>query len=355
MPAILQGCRSIFRGEFPDFDPCQLIGIPSAGKGCLFFPPTIVSYAIARFWLGNESYTLEVFAALHLLTGYVALYAAARTAGLRPALAYVFGISFVLSGYILLVGRSWYTVLTLVFWLPLLFCCMENWFKGRANWKWLLATGFAIGGFYYTGFPQHWFYTMLLFGITALVPVICGRFAVRQLMWPLAACLLGLALLLPTLTVQLEPLPRHGQKRGQFRHGFRTGTPGHACTVSTCAPKDSWACRPTANGSWKRNGIMPGVSSWPAQFLSLGALLAYRCRRAWLGQHPWTVPAIVALWLGLGKEGLLWTLVGHLPVIRALNHHPHRLMPLFVFFALIVGGIFLEQLFAARLLENGSM
>ena len=33
LPAILQGCRSIFRGEFPDFDPCQLMGMPSAGKG----------------------------------------------------------------------------------------------------------------------------------------------------------------------------------------------------------------------------------------------------------------------------------------------------------------------------------
>ena len=36
--------------------------------------------------------------------------------------------------------------------------------------------------------------------------------------------------------------------------------------------------------------------------------------------------------------------MGNLPVIRAVNHHPHRLMPFFVFFSLIVGGIFLERL-----------
>ena len=62
-------------------------------------------------------------------------------------------------------------------------------------------------------------------------------------------------------------------------------------------------------------------------FLGLGAVLAYRCRRAWLGQHPWTATAILSLWLGLGREGLLWTAMGNLPVIRAVNHHPHRLMP----------------------------
>ena len=154
LPAILQGCRSIFHGEFPDFDPCQLMGMPSAGKGAftLLYPPTVVSYAIARWGLGNENYTLEVFAAVHLLAGYMASYAAARMAGLRPALAYVLGISFVLSGYILIVGRAWHAVLTLVLWLPLLFCCLELWLKGRANGRWLLATGLAIGGFYYTGF-----------------------------------------------------------------------------------------------------------------------------------------------------------------------------------------------------------
>ena len=102
LPGILQGCRSIFHGEFPDFDPCQLMGMPSAGKGAytLLYPPTVVSYCIARWGLGNENYTLEVFAAMHLLAGYLASYAAARTVGLRPALAYVLGISFVLAGYI---------------------------------------------------------------------------------------------------------------------------------------------------------------------------------------------------------------------------------------------------------------
>ena len=87
LPGVLQGCRSMFRGGFPDFDPYQYMGMPNAGKGifALFYPPTIASYAIARWVLGNENWTIDVFAAMHLLAGYVASFAAARMAGLRPA------------------------------------------------------------------------------------------------------------------------------------------------------------------------------------------------------------------------------------------------------------------------------
>ena len=346
LPAILQGCRSIFHGEFPDFDPCQLMGMPSAGKGVftLLYPPTVVSYAIARWGLGNENYALEVFAAMHLLAGYLASYAAARTVGLRPALAYVLGISFVLSGYILLVGRGWHAVVTLVFWVPLLFCCLERWLQGRANGRWLLVTGLSIGGFYYTGFAQYWFYGMLLLGLTAVVAVVCGRVAVRQLIWPIAASLLGLALLLPTLIVQLELTRGMAEKEANAGKGFEPGL------LATLAPFPFSHAEGFMDLPANREQVLEtqwyyaGTILMACAFLCLGAMLAYRCRRAWLGQHPWTVAAIVSLWLGLGSEGVLWVVMGNLPVIRAVNHHPHRLMPCFVFFSLIVGGIFLERL-----------
>ncbi|MGO9108224.1 MAG: hypothetical protein ACLP9L_03230 [Thermoguttaceae bacterium] len=346
LPGILQGCRSIFHGEFPDFDPCQLMGMPAAGKGAftLLYPPTIASYAIARWGLGNECYTLEVFAALHLLAGYLASYAAARAVGLQPVLAYVLGISYVLSGYILLVGRSWHAVLTLVFWLPLLFCCMEGWLKGRANWRWLLATGLAIGGFYYMGFAQYWFYGMLLLGLTAVVAAICGRVALRQLIWPLAASLLGLALLLPTLIVQLELTRGMTEKEANFGKGIEQGL------LATLAPFPFTRAEGFMGLPANREEVLAtqwyyaGTFLMACAFLSMGMMLAYRCRRAWLGQHPWMVAAIVSLWLSLGREGVLWTAIGNLPVIRAVNHHPHRLMPFVVFFSLIAGGIFLERL-----------
>ena len=346
LPAVLQGCRSIFQGEFPDFNPCQLMGSPSAGEGvyAFLYPPTALSYAIARWGLGNECCTLEVFAALHLLAGYLASYAAARMAGLRPALAYMLGISFVLCGYILLVGRSWHAVVTLALWLPLLFCCLESWLQGRTNGRWLLAAGLAIGGFYYTGFAQYWFYGMLLLGCTAAVAVICGRVAARQLIWPLAASFLGLALLLPQLIVQLELTRGMREREANAGKGIEQGL------LATLAPfpftRAEGLMGLHANRDWELETqcYYAGTILMACAFLGLGVVLAYRCGRAWWGQHPWTAAAILSLWLALGRDGLLWTVMGSLPLIHAVNHEPHRLMPFFVFFSLIVGGIFLERL-----------
>jgi hypothetical protein len=345
LPAIVESCRCVFRGEYPNFDPCQLMGCPGAGSAsAVLYPPTVASYAVARWALGNEYLTLEVFAAMHLLLGYLASHAAARMAGLRPALAYVLGVSFVLSGYILVVGRGWFMVLALVLWLPVLYCCMEHWLQGRANSRWLLATSLAIGGFYYTGLPQFWFYGMMFLALVAAVAVICGRIAVKQLEWPIAAGLLGLALALPALGVQLAVTRGLAEKEANFGIGIEQGL------LATIAPFPfSHAAgfmqlpanrEPALETQW----YYAGTVLMACAFLSLGVLLCYRCRRSWLGQNPWSVAAIVALWLGLGKEGVLWTLVGSLPVIRAVNHHPHRLLPFFVFFSLVVGGMFLERL-----------
>ena len=342
LPAVLHGCRSLFQGEFPNFDPCQLMGVPSAGS--VLYLPTVVSYAIARWGLGNENYTFEVFAAMHLLAGYLASFAAARTAGLRPALAFVLGISFTLCGYVLLVGRGWYFIVAMVVWMPLLFCAMENWLNGRVGWRWLLTTGFVIGAFYYTGFPQCWFYAILLLGFTAAVAVIGRRVAARQLFWPLAAGLLGLALLLPALIVQLELARGMTEKEANAGKGVEQGL------LATLAPFPFTRAEGFMGLPANREPVLEtqwyyaGTFLMACAFLSLGAMLTYRCRRTWWGHHPWTATAILALWLGLGKEGLLWTVIGNLPVIRAVNHHPHRLMPLIIFFSLIVGGIFLERL-----------
>jgi hypothetical protein len=342
LPEILQGCRSIAHGEFPDFDPCQLMGRPTSNK-CLY-PPTFVSYAIARWGLRNENATLEVFALMHLLAGYLASYAAARTAGLRPALAYAMAISFVLSGYILMVGRSWSFFVTLAVWLPLLFCCMEKWLKGRADWRWLFISGLSIGGYYYIGFPQLWFYGMLFLGCTAAVAVLAGRVDLRQLVWPFAATLLGLAMILPTLAVQLEATRGMAEKEANAGKGLEQGL------LATVAPFPLTHAEGFMGLPANREPVLETQWYYAGTFLMgcgllwLGAPLAYRFGRTWWGRHPWTASALLSLWLGLGKEGILWTVIGNLPIVRAVNHHPHRLTPFFIFFSLIVGGVFLERL-----------
>jgi hypothetical protein len=346
LPGVLQGCRSMCHGEFPDFDPCQYLGMPNAGKGifALFYPPTIASYAIARWLLGDENWTLDVFAAMHLLAGYVVSYAAARRAGMRPSLAFAVGISFVLSGYILVVGRGWHAVLTLVFWLPLLFCSMEAWLDGRTGWKWLLASGLAIGGFYYMGFPQYWVYAIFFLALVAVTAVAGGRVAPRNLIWLVAAGLLGIAVLLPTLIVQFEITRGMEEKTANFGMGFEQGLVATVAPFPLSHAEGFMGIPANCDKDLQSESYYAGTIVMAGGYVVLGVLLAYRCRRQWLAANPWVVAAAVSLWLGLGSPGLLWSELGKLPVMRAVNHHPHRLLPFFVFFCLVIGGRFIEGL-----------
>ena len=346
LPGVLQGCRSMFHGEFPDFDPCQYMGMPNAGKGifALFYPPTIASYAVARYVLCNEHWTLDVFAAMHLLAGYVASYFAARRFGLRPALAFAMAIAFVLSGYILLVGRSWHAVLTLVLWLPLLFCSMEAWLSGRTGWRWLIASGLCIGGFYYMGFPQYWVYALFFMAATAATAVACGRVAPRQLIWPAAAVTLGVAIALPSLVVQLEITHGMAEKPANFGMGFAQGLLATIAPYPFSRAESFMGIAANRYNELVTQWYYAGTILMTGGLIVLGALLAYRCNRRWLAANPWTIAAVLSLWLGLGTPGLLWTMLGRLPVLRAVNHHPHRLLPFFVFFTLLIGGRFIERL-----------
>ena len=108
---------------------------------------------------------LEVFAAMHLLAGYPGVVCsgpdrrASARIGIRAG-----NLVHALRLYFARRTRMAFCRERMVVWMPLLFCAMENWLNGRAGWRWLLTAGLTIGGFYYIGFPQFWFYGMLLLG-----------------------------------------------------------------------------------------------------------------------------------------------------------------------------------------------
>ncbi len=149
---------------------------------------------------------------------------------------------------------------------------------------------------------------------------------------------------MPSLVVQLEITRGMAEKPANFGMGFDQGL------VATIVPfplsrAEGVMFIPTNRDKELENQYYyAGTILMAGGFVVLGALLAYRCSGRWLAANPWVIAAVVSLWLGFGSAGLLWTLMGRLPVLRAVNHHPHRLLPFFTFFALIIGGRFIERL-----------
>ena len=107
LPGVLWYCRSVWEGVLPEYNPYILMGSPAFSGGGGAYLPTYLAYAIARHVLGNEHATMEVFAISHILAGYAATYWASRLVAMGRMPACAVSLSFVLSGSVLIMGRSW--------------------------------------------------------------------------------------------------------------------------------------------------------------------------------------------------------------------------------------------------------
>ena len=97
---------------------------------------------------------MEVFAALHLLAGFLAMRHLCRRIGMGACVANISALSFVLAGCILIMGRSWHAFIANAVWLPLLGIAIQRFREGPVGWKWVLGVGATLGLSYHAGFPQ---------------------------------------------------------------------------------------------------------------------------------------------------------------------------------------------------------
>ncbi len=342
LPGVLWLCQSVWQGVVPEYNPCVLLGAPALSCGGGTYPVTYVAYAIARHGLGNEYATIEVFAFLHILAGYAATYWAARQVGIGRMPALVVSVCFVLSGSVLIMGRSWHTFVPAVVWTPLLIVAAAKLARGPVGWKWTLATGVIVGVAFHGEFPQIWAYSVGFFVFAILWFVVLGKIPAARGLHLLPALMLGLAIAIPLLAVQMG-LASELKRPSGYGAGIGDGT------LAMLVPYPMvWAPHP--NG-WGSTDIQ-----YMGHLYYFGTLLALLCaanvvlllatlpnRRTW-AEHAWTVCAGLAFLAALGREGYLWSLMTEAPVLGAINNNPFRMLPFFVLFAALSGGLLLERL-----------
>ncbi len=343
LPGTLWQCRSAWEGRVPEYNPYVLLGAPALSEGSGgTYPPTYLAYAIARHVLGDEYSTLEVLAALHLLAGFAAAYWAARLAGIGAMPACAAALSLVLSGSVLVMGRSWHTFLPLVLWTPLLVAAVAKLAAGPVSWKWSLATAAVLGMAYHGEFLQVWAYSVLFVALATAWLVWMGRIPIARGLQLIPAGLLGLALAAPLVWVQaaLAADMTHGG-------GYGCGIAGGLAAMLLPYPL-ARAGHPNGWGSTEL-AYMGHLYYFGTLLLLLftAQVLVWftaRPRRAVWAEQVWTMAGCVAFLLALGPVGGLWPLLGKLPVFGSINNHPFRLLPFFVLFAVLSGGLFLERL-----------
>jgi hypothetical protein len=346
LPVILHGCSVLAEGAFPDFNPFQYMGAPVAGVGVygLTYPPTWVSCAVADRLLGAPAAALEVFAILHLEAGFLAAFWAGRAAGVRPALAAAAALSFALSGYFLIGGRSWYYMLPVVLWAPLLVVAVEKLRRGAPGLGWAVLSGLAVGAFFHAGNAQMWSYAILFVALALAVSWSAGELPPRKLMWAAAALLIGIAVAAPLLVVQWT-FAAGVERQGGGGLGILEGLAAMLLPypLARAQHPNGWG---NLDLELMGHFYYAGTLIIGAGVVALGGLvalaLAGRLPRRALAPNLWLVCGAVALLLAIGNYAPLWGILAKLPGFDKFNH-PFKFLPFVVLFLSLGGASFLEN------------
>jgi hypothetical protein len=360
LPMILVGCRSIWQGEFPAYNPYLFMGAPLASLGmyALTYPPLPASYAIARHILGSEYLTLEVFAISHLLIGFFATRLLGIRLGMRIMPANLVALSCVLSGPALIMCRGWFNFTPIFTWLPILLLGVERLRHGlgqKVSWRWILGMGLASGLTFHVGFSQAAIYINGFLWLAVLFLVADGSLPWRRALAMVPAFIIGAGIALPLVYLQWRAT--EGVKRyDAWTRGIAQGLPATLLpypVVETALPM------PLGNVNVAYLGhlyFFGGLLALLFFFQAVGWLFLrfHRITRPLTkaAGQVWTFCALFTLWLGLGDAGGLWTLVAELPVVGFINRYPMRVLPFFVFFASMSGGLMLERLL--RMADRGA-
>ena len=306
LPGILHGCRTLWTsGEWPTWNPYQLMGSPLTDLGIysLTYPITHLSYLFASL-LGDETLLLDIFVCFHLTLGCVLTFFAGRRLQLSPPIAAAVSVCFSLSGFALLVSRSWYYMSPAVAGLPAIVLLALHFPSAKPGWGWTLATGSTIGLLFHAGNAQMWLYTVGFLLLLLVLRVWQENAEWHKLAHTIPAFLIGLALAVPLLIPQA--LLTRGVWRAPFGEGIIYGL------MSLVYPF------PFANSPIPNRGMdavsptgeyyYAGTLFTLAWIIGLATLLVARGSRQVMKNNPLIPASLVAFSLALGHQGGLWTL-----------------------------------------------
>lgn len=319
LPLILDAFRNMQHGIFPAWNPYLYLGLPIASnpQSVFFYPPLFLAYLFADKVLQQPYATLEIFVIFHILAGFAALYLLSRELKLRPALAMLAGLTCLLSGYTLMLGRSWGNVPGYILYFILLLWLLLRLRRAPVGWRWTIAGALVIGLSWYLGNPQYWLLNLQMAALALLLLVVTRQIPWRRACWVLPALALGLACFAPLLPAQLAETANMIKGRTeQFGEGIEQGVrnllvPAPLATVSR--DPDTVSFREYGPIGWISTNYQymgqlyySGTLFYAVALLVLLLSVNYAWTRPVLARNPWLACALVTGLLALGAHAVLW-------------------------------------------------
>jgi len=351
LPLALEGCAQLDSGVWPDYNVYQLLGQPLATAGIygLSYPLLWAACGLAGSVLELPAATFEVYAALHLLGGFLACFWLGRREGLSAPLATALGLSFALCGFFLIGGRSWAYMLPVVLWLPLLLVSARALPTTARPFRWLVGSGLAIGLFLHAGNAQMWTYGVAAWVLLVAFAWAGGVLARRRLAWAAAALVFGLGVAMPLLLPQfvfvsgLEREAAEGNGIWNVLAALILPYP----LVDVGHPNGWGASSPGSMSPFYYSGTVLTLAGALAVLAALAMLLRRPADRGFWQRQRWAILAVLALLLAIGQAAMLWSILGLLPVFDNFTH-PFKLLPYLVLTLNLAGALALQRLLPAR-------
>lgn len=344
LPVIRQGCESAFRGVLPLYNPYQLMGAPTATLGtyALTYPFTYEAYFIART-IGQPDAVLDVFAVIHLIAAYVVMHALLSKKGIRSSICSIAASSFSLSGFFLIAGRSWYYMLPVAVWAPLIVLCLDQILLRRTSIKWQLLLAFAIGMYFHSGNAQMWFYS-LFFGLIAIASAWLTRTTTRtRLLSLIPPTVAGLGVAFPLLCLQFL------ETKDVWRH-HDAGNISGISLLHILIPLGKWTAN-SQNQAFPQElnhfGFIFGAPLLVALVILIARLTVFNSDRnliaSVIGNNLWLPALLLSMFMACGTPGVAWDLLAWLPVFNKFTQSA-KLVAFVTIFGIIIAATIIERL-----------
>ena len=362
-PLALHACRSLWQGVFCTWNPYQYMGMPIASNPQSFFlyPPLYLAYFIARDVLHNEYLLNEIFCIMHIIAAYFVLDRWTCYLGLRRPLALAATLSFILSGYVLVLGRSWGTVMITCLWMIPLAIALTTLQRRQVGLPWLLGTGAVFGASFYVGYPQGWSYNLLFFLMALFILFRTRSLTKSKLYFATAALLLGLAISAPLLVPQTLEAKRLYANRtvGKdfgIQRAFTDILLPYPLAKLTVKPGEPTFCQYAAmmwggpvNKAYRGELYYSGTFFLGIMLAVLLLSIGFRWKTPdIIAANIWFVCGVLVFILALGPAGALWSAQKMFPFFAKFRG-VFKMLGYLNLFAIVGAAIFVERwLRAAR-------
>lgn len=340
-PTLLQGFKGWYtQGTIPTYNPLQYggVGTMEYSTYAFWYFPAHISYIVAQYVLGNALYFNFIFALLHFAVGYYFMYKVATKLGVQYMLALAAGLCYVYSGYTIMAVRSWYYVAPTVAFLPI-FCYGIACIKLFTVRNYILAVVLGIV-YIYSGNFQYFVYTSIL---------ICSLY-----LYKFGLHVKGIGSLLLIITIIFICYLPQLLLTYHAIHNVHRSSGGQGIVGGLASMLFPFVTHNAMPNGWGTPGLQVYTSYfYYGGYTLLSAALLYimlvSIRPKWLFTfrhiplfQAYFFGLVICLIMALGVPGILWYIVGKLPLFNLFSH-PFKFLLYVQFFGILCGVVLIQH------------